>query len=271
MIFPYKQIGHSYGKPCGDRVYFLTRYVIRETEAGPEIIEVEPCEGDGLMRPVASSRVVARPDEVCVYPDRVELADRTRLVDLACRSGKRCTVFRGHDEHLTFVCDPDPSEVLTIHVYDAKPPRPSLSAAIREIERIGLFGQLGVRFEYHIEDISTIPADVFPCRAAGFPKTLDSDPMEGGERVACCMTGAAIYREIWGERFTQVEICPLRRIDREPFIARCCRKEREGPGTWHGMSGTVVHWGASPEEIRSAVVHLAESWRDMGATEDRGR
>lgn len=270
MIFPYKQVGHSCGTPCGDRVYFLTRYIIRETVKGPEIIEVEPGEGEGLMRPVRSSRVIARPEEVTLYPGKVELADRTRLIELASLSETRCTIFQGHDEHLLFICDPDPSVIQTVHVYDVMPPRPSLSAAIGEIERIGLFGELGIRFEYHMEDISSVPADVYPCRAAGFEKSLDSDPMQGGERVACCMTGATLYRELWGGDFTQVEICPLRRVDREPFIARCCRKEREGIGTWHGMFGAIVHWGSSPEEIRKAVVDLADAWRERVGAENRG-
>jgi hypothetical protein len=266
MIFPYKEVGYSCTRPCGEKVYFLTRFIIRETEGGLEILEVQPSgEGGGLMRDVASSRVIATADEVAFYPEKVELADRALLIGLASRSGKRCTVFLGLDEHLLFVCDPDESVLETIHVFDSVPPRPALSAAITEIERIGLFGHLGVRFEHHVEDITGKGAEVYPCRAAGFTKTLDADRMKGGERVACCMTGAQLYRELWGDRFVQEDICPLNRIDREPFIARCCRSERGGTGEWHGWFGTIVHWGASPEEVRSAVVDLVKAWEERRA------
>ena len=43
---------------------------------------------------------------------------------------------------MTFVLDPDLSGLLKIHVYDVAPPRPSLSACIRELESAGLFGDL---------------------------------------------------------------------------------------------------------------------------------
>lgn len=266
MIFPYSQVGYACTQPCGDQVYFLTRYMIRETPDGPEVLGVTPSEeGEGLMRPVVSTRLIAGASDVCVHPEKVELADRARLISLASRSEKRCTIFRGLDEHLIFVCDPDLSALLTIHVYDAVPPRPSLSAAIGEIERVGLFGHLEVRFEHHIEDITGSRADVYPCRAAGFEKTLDADRMEGGERVACCLTGAQLFRELYGERFSKVDICPLRRIDQEPFIARCCRKEREGLSLWLGKYGVIVHWGAAPEQVRSAVTELAAAWRQRNA------
>ncbi len=47
----------------------------------------------------------------------------------------------------------------------------------------------------------------------------------------------------------------------EPFITRCCRREREGIGSYQGKSGIVVHWGASPHEIFTAVEALLASWR----------
>ena len=59
------------------------------------------------MRAVLSSRVLAQENEVYHYPDKVNLHNRTRLVELALDTGYRCTIFTGHDEHQTFVLDPD--------------------------------------------------------------------------------------------------------------------------------------------------------------------
>ncbi len=261
MIFPaqYKSIGFASEKPCGEKVYFLSRYLVRPVDEGYEILEVslDPDE-KGMMRSIVSSRVIAAARDVYRYPESVQIHDRTRLVRLAADSGHPCTLFFGLDEHMTFVIDPDLSGFLKIHIYDASPPRPSLSASVRDLESCGLFGDLNVTFCHHIQDISAISADIYPCRAAGFSRTLDADPLTGGERVAACMTGSQLARECYGTPAEFVNICPLSAVAEEPYIARCCRAEREGPCIWNGKSGIVVHWGASPSKISDAVFAIAK-------------
>jgi hypothetical protein len=195
------------------------------------------------------------------YPDKVNLYNRTRLVELALDSGYRCTIFTGHDEHQTFVLDPDLTGFLKIHIYDVSPPRPSLSSCIRELEATGLFGALSVQFCHHIRDITEIRAEVYPCRAAGFTRTLDADPMQGGEKVAGCLTASQFYTECYGKEFRLVNICPLESVAEEPFLARCCRAEREGMTSWNGKCGSIVHWGADPVKIYASVQDLASRWR----------
>ncbi len=266
MIFPEhcKNVGHAGTKPCGDKVYFLSRWLIRDVPGGHEIVEVVLDQTEkGMMRTILSSRVLAAAKDVYTYPEKVNLHDRTRLVGLALDTGSRCTIFTGHDEHRTFVLDPDLSGFLAVHVYDVSPPRPSLSSAIRELEAAGLFGDLSVRFEHHIRDIREVHADVYPCRAAGFTRTLDADPMKGGEEVAGCLTASQFFTECYGTDFRLTSICPLECIRKEPFIARCCRSEREGLCAWNGKRGRIVHWGASPVRIFEAVRDLANLWRQQ--------
>jgi len=264
VIFPRecKVVGHARGRPCGDRVYFLTQYLLRETPRGPELLEVaaDPLAA-GMMRPVSKASVLATPEEVTVYPGHVQIADRAHLLELALQSGTRCTVFVGHDEHMTFVLDPDAGAFSRVHVYDVVPPRPTLSSAIRELEEAGMFGELDIAFVHTLRDISEVDADVFPCRAAGFARTLDSDPVLPHERVAGCLTGTQIAKECYGADVAFVDICPLQAVREEPFITRCCRKEREGFRTVNGKRGIVVHWGAGPAEIYRAVVCLVERER----------
>jgi len=266
VIFPEhcKYVGHASAKPCGERVYALSRYLLRETPEGYELLEVvsDPAQKT-VMRDIRLSQVLATPDEVYRYPEKVQINDRARLVRLARESGYRCTVFTSLEENMTFVLDPDISEFLTVHVYDVIPPRPTLSAAIRELEAAGLFGELSVTFEHHVRDISGIPADVYPCRAAGFMRTLDADPLRGGERVAGCLTASQLCTECYGKDFTLVNICPLEQVSAEPFIARCCRAEREGIHTWNGRSGAIIHWGASPAKIARSVQELVSRWRNQ--------
>jgi hypothetical protein len=264
VIFPEhcKYVGHASTKPYGDKVYFLSRYLLRDTDRGPELLEVtlDPA-GKGMMREIVSSRVIARAKEIYRFPEKVQLHDRTKLILLARDSGYRCTVFTGVDDHMTFVLDPDQSGLLTIHVYDVSPPRPNLSMCLRELEAAGLFGNLSLYFCHHVRDIKEIRADVYPCRAAGFDHTLDADPMQGGEHVAGCLTGSQFYTECYGKDFTLENICPLDQVREEPFIARCCRAEREGIGTWNGKFGAIVHWGASPAGIARSVNELVARWR----------
>lgn len=264
MIFPghCKQVGHASTKPCDDRIYFLSRWLLRDTNGGHEVLEVLPDETQkGMMRQVVSSRVLARENEVYHYPEKVNLHNRTRLVELALDSGCRCTIFTGHDEHMTFVLDPDLSDFLKIHVYDVTPPRPSLSSCIRELENAGLFGSFNVQFVHHIRDITEVHADVYPCRAAGFAKTLDADAMQGGEQVAGCLTASQFLSECYGTEFFLTNICPLECVREEPFIARCCRSERETLTSWNGKNGAIVHWGSEPVKVYEAVRALAARQR----------
>jgi hypothetical protein len=215
-----------------------------------------------LLRNVEEARVLAAPGEVIWYPEKVQLHDRSKLVRLAAESGKRCTLFTGLDEHLTFVLDPDPSVFQCVFVYDVTPPRPSLSATLGELETAGIFSELDISFVHRLRDICSIGADVYPCRAAGFTKTLDTDLLKGGETVAGCRTGRELLRECYENSFLVTDICPLTTVSEEPFITRCCRREEEGIREYGGLFGAVVHWGASPFEIFSAVQKLVSAWRD---------
>ena len=265
MIFPEqcKHVGFASTKPCGEKVYFLSRYLVHPMNNRYEVLEIEtdPAE-KGMMRRIISSKVIAPAGEVYRYPEKVQLHDRTRLIQLASDACYRCTVFFGHDEHMTFVLDPDLSGLLKLHVYDASPPRPSLSACIRELESCGLFGEFGITFCHHLLDLSQVKADVFPCRAAGFEKTLDADTLNGSERVAGCMTGSQLVSECYGTGFELLNICPLAAAGEEPFIARCCRSERVGVGNYNGKLGAVVHWGASPRQIAVSIEALVRRWKE---------
>ncbi|HVP94112.1 MAG TPA: hypothetical protein VMS89_02955 [Methanoregulaceae archaeon] len=265
MIFPRecKEIGFAETKPCGDRVYFLSDYGVRKTAHGYEIIRFhKDFRETGLMRTVHRVEVIVPADDVTWYTFPVNIHDRAGLIRLATESGTRATIFRGLDEHITFIIDPDLSQFLTIHVYDLVPPSlPSLSYAIRDIEATGMFENIDVMFSHHLTDTGLVNADVHPCRAAGFTRTLDADPMHGGELIAGCRASAGIFRECYGEDFQLNDICPLNTVKKEPFITRCCQTERIGPAMVNGLSGSIIHFGASPPAIYAAVVQLAAAWR----------
>jgi len=265
MIFPpeCKVVGHAFEKPVGDRVYFLSEYLVRRVEDGFELLKVTPDpDGTGMMRDILHEEVLATADETVLYSERINQHDRVGIVRRALSTGKRCTIFGAMDEHMNFVLDPDLSLFQTVHVYDIRPPRANLSVTIEELEVAGLLGELNCVFSHHVRDISKIDADVFPCRAGGFTRTLDMDRMTGGERIAGCLTGKQLYEECYGTNYSRIDICPLSQVTAEPFIARCCRKDRGGVGEYNGYFGAVVHWGASPKTILDAAYEMMAEWRE---------
>ena len=264
MIFPphCKCIGYAGNKPVGDRVYFLSEYLIHEVPGGFEILAVQPAEGDGLMRGIESVTQIAGPDEVYLYPEQVVLHNRGDLIQKALQSPKRCTIFTGIEEHKIFICDPDPASLLTVHVYDVTPPPPHLAGTLEILEKAGIFGELEIRFCYHVNDIRETKADAYPCKAGGFSRTIDSDRLVGDEQVAGCMTARQVLRDCYGHDFPLIDICPANTAKEEPFIARCCRAERSGVQTLNGKMGVVVHWGASPKQITDALYACIHEWRN---------
>ena len=90
MIFPphCKCVGYAGKKPVGDRVYFLSEYLIHEIDEGFEILAVKPADGPGLMRDITSVTLIAGPDEVCRYPDPVVLHNRGDLIKKALQTVK---------------------------------------------------------------------------------------------------------------------------------------------------------------------------------------
>ncbi|MDE4907928.1 hypothetical protein L0665_04805 [Methanogenium marinum] len=272
MIFPEacKIVGYAEGRPAGNRVYFLSRYLVCRTDTGYEVLEVEPEEGSTILREIKSSHLFAGEEDVCMYPEKMNLHNRTNLIQKAQKTGKFCTIFTGIDEHMTIVCDPSDEELLTIHVYDAEPPRPNLAHTIRDLEKNGLFEECNVQFCYHIADIRETSAEVYPCRAAGFSRTIDNDLLRGDETVAGCLTGRQVLAECYGEEaaFSVTDICPANKVAQEPFIARCCRMERTGTGVQNGFYGSIVHWGATPRTIAEAVFAVCDGWNEKNSKEE---
>ena len=248
MIPECREVGVVNGRPCGDAVYFLTRYLLRPVGDSFDLLAVEPDPGStGLMRPVVAERLIANAGDVAVHPTgsapRPRPARRARPRNRAAVHGlhgaRRARDLRARPGKGTSPRGPRLR-------YRAAPPEPL--AGIREMEALGLFGDLGIGFCHHVRDIRETGAAVYPCRAAGFPRSLDADPVEAGATVACCTTGRELVEECHGVPFTQVDTCPLGQVDAEPFIARCCRSEQQGLREVGGLFGTVVHWGDSPAQ-----------------------
>jgi hypothetical protein len=178
-------------------------------------------------------------------------------------------VFKGFDKHLTFVKDPDVSEILEIQVIDIYPPEPPwLSDCIKRLSASNIFGDLQIRFTEKRADISIYQGEktIYPCRSSGlFGKYLDSDILdetEDGWLLVGCDTSRQIIETLYPKmKYDFVDMCPMRsELTRpeKPFIMRCCKSEHSGKIVKiNGLTGVVVHWGAGEWQIAESVRKLA--------------
>ena len=241
MIFPedYKFVGIKDKERRGEPIYFSTEYLL--SREGPRLYQVKSS-GEGFMRNVDELELIASGPEIEFYPAMEDTRNRARLIDLAnrvCRRTRANTVvFQGPDEHITFVKDPDLSQILEIEILDVSPPHPPwLVHVLGKLESCGIFGDLTLRFRPRILDLHKFECDsvYYPCRAAGLGRSLDCDPIVHDRPL---IVGCEVSREIFlagnaGKDFEFVNICPLQSKEpilepSGPFITRCCKSERRG-------------------------------------------
>ncbi len=274
MIFPeeYKFVGVKDRERRGEPVYFATEYLI--SRDGPGLYHVTS-RGTGFMREVIELEPISFGQEIMFYPDITDTRNRAKLIELAenvCRSGKVNTVvFRGLDEHITFVKDPDPAQILTIEVLDVSPPHPPwMFHVLTCLEACGILGDLTVRFVPHILDLRRFDCDCvyYPCQASGLGHSLDTDPVvhEHPRIVGCVVSREIFLANNPSKDFEFVNICPLHSSEpvfepSGPFITRCCRSELRGLTRKNGQLGMVVHWGDGPWKIAEAVRCLVQDLR----------
>jgi hypothetical protein len=180
-------------------------------------------------------------------------------------------IFTGLDNHVTFVHDPDPSEILDLEIVDVVPPEPSwLSLVIRKLESSGIFGELCIRFHENIMDLRRFEGEktVFPCSSSGLKgKSLDSDIItEDGTLLVGCEISRKLFEFRYSHlQYNFINICPFRSDifkPNNPFVTRCCLSERSGFTTINGVKGTVVHWGASEFQVADAIRKLVHNIRE---------
>ncbi len=273
MIFPedYKQVGISREPRRGDPIYFATRYLISYDENGISIYEVES-EGEGFMRMAKRVELIASGDEIIEYKDIVNTRNRALLIRSAkdlCKDGVNTVIFRGPDEHVTFVHDPDPTAIAEIEILDVQPPDPPwLVYVTRQLESCGVIGDLTICFKPKILDLRRFKDEnvYFPCRASGLGRSLDADRvLDPKPKIVGCEISREIFKAVYKEKEHDfINMCPVSGdllSPTGPFVTRCCRSERRGLIRIKGHLGVVVHWGDGPYQIEQALRRLVEAIR----------
>lgn len=286
MIFPneYKTIGWTeYGKTASasDKVYFLSQYILEKTDAGYNLYEIGH-QGSGFLREPVRSKRVANEDEILICPEELNIKNRAFLIEAAARlisaenerrnSGQTpatTVVFKGFDKHLTFVKDPDVSEISEIEVIDVFPPEPPwLLNCVERLDAANLFGDLQIKFISKTVDLSVYQGDktIYPCRSSGLAgKFLDSDILDENEigwTLVGCDTSRKIIQQLYPNlKYDFIDMCPMRSAltkPEKPFVMRCCKSENaEKIVQINGQIGIVVHWGAGEWQIAQSIRKLA--------------
>lgn len=269
MIFPkdYKQIGVKDKERPGEQIYFSTQYMLFMD--GPKLYSVISS-GTGFMRTVKKMELIASGSQIAEYSIKVDTRDRARLIEIAssiCNGLVNTVIFKGPDEHITFIHEPDLSEILHIEILDVLPPDPPwLVHVIEGLESCGVLGDLTVKFIPKILDLRMFDCDCvyYPCRASGLGRSLDYDKVvHDHPRIVGCEVSREIFRATSELKdYDFVNICPLSSLEPQGlFITRCCRSERRGLTEKNGFPGIVVHWGDGPWEIAEAIRCLTSQVR----------
>lgn len=275
MIFPedYKLVGVTRELRPSDPIYFSTEYLIDiGSEPQKTAIYRTSSSGQGFMRRGEAVEVISSGSEIVWYRDVVDTRNRTNLIDIAsriCVGGVKTVIFKGPDEHITFVHEPDPTTVLEIEILDVMPPEPPwLAYVIDRLEKSGVLGDLAVRFKKILLDLRSFDGhDVYyPCQASGLGRSLDTDRVESDHpRIVGCEVSREIFLTTASPRdFEFVNICPVTGgllLPQGPFITRCCRSERRGLVRIGRHPGVVVHWGDGYFQVAQAVRMLVEEIR----------
>lgn len=282
MIFPLcKSVGVNdsflkNGYPSTDVIYFATQYVlVFDAPRRCEVYEVESSmREDAFLKNLTAVKKIAAVDRTLVYEVAVDLHNRAGLVEIACRlckGGVNTVVFKGDDQHMTFVQDPSLKELTVIDVYDTAPPLPSkLARNLRKLEEAGIFGEMMLTFDYHIIDLRAYEDNskttIFPCHVSGlhgvFLNCLEAEP-HGDIRLVGCSKTKKVFKERFPlKKFEYINTCPQSTASPpRPFIMRCCQPDKAGPIEIGGIPGMVVQWNANPPDIYEAVKQLAYSIR----------
>jgi hypothetical protein len=270
MIFPqdYKSVGITDEERPGDPIYFSTKYLI--SRDGPQLYQVTS-HGEGFMRDVENLELISSGPEITEYHETVDTRNRALLIQLAsslCKEKVKTVIFRGPDEHITFVHQPDLGQILTVEILDVSPPDPPwLIYVIDRLEKCGVLGDLTVKFRTNVFDLKRFDCDsvYYPCRASGLGRSLDSDRVvHDHPRIVGCEVSREIFLATCpGREYEFVNICPTQSLESKgPFITRCCKSERKGLTKKNGHLGVLVHWGDGPYEILEAIRCLVRALRE---------
>jgi hypothetical protein len=239
------------------RVYRRTEFIVATRGDRRALVQVEREDGDGILVGVRDARVIAGPDEIAFVDDEsVDTGNATQLARAAL--GARVTVVQGRFQHVNFIVAPAPTRIRVLEVVPPHPPKLlEMARAVLDFDE----DLPPVELDYDAIDMRELARGsshyLFPCRCAGLEidarvDFLDAGPPRADWTLVGCERSRQIHEALYGgDPRARIDFCPrLTPASDGPELIKCCLNER---GIQRDGRRLVVPWGATLEEVRSAI------------------
>jgi hypothetical protein len=239
----------------GRPVYRRTEFIVAACDGGHAVVQVAHDAGEDIVAPVLDVRVLAGPEEVVFVADPgIDTGNASQMARAAARAGARVTVVQGRYEHVNFIVDPAPVHVRVVEVVPPEPPK-LLEMARTVLDYDEDLPPVELDFEpIDLRELGGAGPLMYPCRSSGLEgEFLDAGPPELGDwTLVGCERSRQIHVALYGaEPLARVDFCPVTRAAPDgPTLLKCCLHER---GIERSGARTIVPWGATLEEVRSAL------------------
>jgi hypothetical protein len=254
----------------GREAYRRTRFIVVRNGDRTAIVRVRKPSNEPLFSPITDVELVAGADE-CAYLHCPEVdtgvPSALAAAALSQAPSMRAVVVQGRYEHINFIVGPSP---LTVTIREISPPQPPklVDQARRVLDVTETLPPMElVPDVVCLADLAAQRSSdryLVPCRGSGFdlPGThtsyLDERPPHQMWMLVGCERSQQIHEWFYGKRADHLDICPRARpAIAGPLLTKCCLFE-DGIVVEAGQA--TVPWGASLEQIREALVALAEAW-----------
>ncbi len=246
----------------GREAYRRTRYIVVVADDEIALIQVEKASEEPLFSPITRVEIIGAPGECALIRDaETDTGIASHLAIAAQRQApdKRCVAVIGRYEHLSFIADPEPVEIV---VRDVVPPHPAKLAdqaqriidVSEDLPPIVLVPDV-VDLDDLVDEASEY---LLPCAGAatddgrGNLSYLDQRPDYRDWTLVGCTRSQQIHTWFYGREAPARDFCPRRRAadDGQVVLTKCCLLES-------GMEvrGTVVYlpWGSTLQGVREGL------------------
>ena len=246
----------------GREAYRRTRYIVVVAGESSALVRVEKTAEEPLFSPITNVELIAGSDDCTLLrvPD-IDTGVPSQMAAAARRYARntRCVAIVGRYEHLSFIVDPQPIEIV---VRDVVPPHPAkLIDQARRIIEVGE-GLPPIELIPDVVDLDDLlDGDgefLLPCAGAASDQSratlsyLDQRPERRDWTLIGCARSQQIHSWFYGEQAPSRDFCPRLRTAESGTVVltKCCMLE-------FGMEvrgNTVfVPWGSTLEAVRQGL------------------
>lgn len=255
----------------GRKFYTRTRYLVLTRGKEWAVADLKKRDIRALFREVVGVKVISLPKEtVFIEEPKIDVLNPTSMTELAMDHPGKTVIIKGMYEHISFVNNPEFTE---LKVIDVVPPNPSkLSTLLSEVLSLNMI-KVPMNIQIKVIDLNQLANNIdskavmFPCYCSGLqygsrtlyldkhPKLKKTD-IEDITLIGCELS-KRIFKELYGETPKFMNFCPKEHLDRsmkdQIILTRCC-KVKEG----YRLEGNtaIVPWGATHKEVIEAIEKL---------------